>query len=343
MAFQMMLPSSLGIPTPVEIQGYVEDYDPGEEPSEIDRLLGEEQQADEAIAWDVVEPTGGLAEAYDPDGEPVVDKPHVLKTMVEDTMYWAIKLKLTQKDILRARRPGTLDIDGEHLAMNLVNKAILMLQRRKQQQKWATILGQNVIDSNGVKRTIDYTSMLAGTPTASTPWSTVASADPMYNLQVWEELFDEKTDGDISLHINPKTLKYLSQNAKLRDLVKQSGQVVRLGNGNVSQLIIELSGSRIKRIVVERGRYRDRSGTLHWFLPEGKGVMIAETPKGQPLGAFRSTPSTYRGGLRPQAGMFSIVDDQLAKRGFWSVMVGQHGLPVLYLPGCIAVATLYTP
>lgn len=343
MAFQALLPSSLGIPTPVEIQGYVEEYDPGDEHDISEEWMPEESQNDEVIAWDIIEPTGGLAEPYDPDGDFLIEKPHVLKTMSEDTMYWGKRFPLTQKDILRARKPGTLEIDGEALAMCLVNKGISQLRRRKILLRWMMLLGGGTISSNGVKRTIDYSAYLAGTPSASVPWSTIASADPIYDLQVWAELFDSKSDGDIVAVINPLTLKYLANNAKIRDLVKGSGDVRRIGAENIVALMLELTGVRIKRIIVNRNRYRDSSGTLQWYVPNGKMVLRADPPKNQKFGAFRSTPSTFNGGMRPRAGMFSVVDDQLAKKGRWSVIIGEHGLPVMYFPGCVAVATLYTP
>lgn len=343
MAFQAHLPSSFGIPSPVEIQGYVEEYDPGDAIDPTEEWMPDEPQMDEAIAWDVVSPTGGLAEAYDPDGDFMIDKPHILKTWTEDTAYWGKRFPLTQKDILRSRKPGTLEIDGEALAMGLTNKGIKQLRNRKIMLRWAIILGATTIDSNGVKRTIDYSSYLAGTPSASVAWSTIASADPIYDMQVWAELFDDKSDGGIDCYVNPKTMKWLANNAKVRDLVKQSGEVRRLGNGNVAELLLELAGVRVRRIVAHRGRYRDSSGTLQWLIPDGKMVMKADTPDNQKFGAWRSTPSTYKGGLNPQPGMFTVVDDQLAKKGRWSVIVGEHGLPVMYLPGCIAVCTLYTP
>jgi len=343
MAFQALLPSSIGIPTPVVIQGYIEEYDSGDEPDISETLMPNEAQNDEVIAWDVLSPTGGLAEPYDPDGDFMIEKPHVLKTMSEDTMYWGKRFPLTQKDILRARKPGTLVIDGEDLAMRLVNKGIRQLRSRKILLRYMMLLGGGTIQSNGIKRTIDYSGQLAGTPTASVPWSTIASADPIYDLQVWCELFDSQTDGEIVAIINPRTLKYLANNAKVRDLVKQSGDVRRIGSENIIALMLELTGVRISRIVVNRNRYRDAAGALQYYVPEGKLIMVGMPPKGQKLGAWRSTPSTFNGGMTPRAGMFSVVDDQLAKKGRWSVTIGEHGLPVLYFPGCVAVCTLYTP
>lgn len=345
MAFQVTLPNFANVPTPLEIQGYVENYDPADDeaPDTAEQLLPEEDNMSEAIAWDVKEPVGGLVEAYDPDGDPMIDRQRVLKTMTEETMYWAIRKFLSQKDILRGRKAGTNEVDGEALMMDLTNDGLRMLRQRLRQQRWATLFGQNLIDSNGVIRNIDYSGQLAGTPSAEDPWNVVADADPIWDLQVWSELFDDITDGEIILVVNPRTLKYLSNNAKFRDLVKQSGQVVRLGSGSVSQLLLELAGVRIKEIRVERGKYRTRAGTLHYFVPEGKALLVAAPPKGQSLGAFRTTPSTYKGGFNPQPGRFSVVDDKLLTRGRWSIMIGQHGLPVLYFPKCIAVATLYTP
>lgn len=295
------------------------------------------------IEWDELQPTTGLASAYSVGTAPPVSSLIKLKNFIEKPLYWGDAYKLTAEDIVNSRMPGDLTKNGgEFLAMEQVRMGNLRLDSRIEQQRWAAILGNNVVSSNGIVRTISYTGF-AGTPTAAVPWNNVALATPLDDLQAWAELFDGKSDGKIRVLMNHRTAKWCSRNEAIRQLVRANSNIDDLGVKNIGEIMSKLSGA-IDEVVIYKGGYLDSSYIKQFFIPEGVVVLIADPPLGQQLGAFRSTPSTLNGGLRPQPGRFAITDDRLmTKEQYWEVMIGQHGLPILKFPQCIAVATAYTP
>lgn len=338
------LPSNTGIPSPAEVQRVVELYTPGmsdmEDPS-LQLLPFEENPNSEIVAWHELPYVHGLLPAYTPGSAPQVEGVEGLKAYAEKTLHFAKTYQVLGTEIINRLRPGTSDqMAGEWLAMRAIRRGNIHLDSRNRQQRWATLFGSNAVDDNGVKRTI---TQAVQTALASTPWSTVASADMIADLAAFGEKFDNVSDGKIVAYISKKTAKYMMQNAKFLALVagKSNIQPSEVNIKNIGKLVAEFSGV-VDEIRIYNGGYLNSSRVKQFYIPEGKMLLAAQPPDGYPVGAYRTTPAVQNPNF--SSGRWSVVDDRLqTKYACWDVTIGFHGTPVLYFPDCLCVATLYTP
>lgn len=343
MAFPTFYPQSTGLPTQRSIDGYTRKWEPDPNTWIGQMFLPMEDWPMPNVEWDELQPVTGLANPYAIGTAPMVSSLVSLKNFIMKPLYWGDSYRLTSEDVVNSRMPGDLTKNGgEFLAMEQVRMGNLRLDSRIEQQRWAAILNSNVVASNGIVRTISYTGF-AGTPVAAQPWNNVALATPLDDLQAWAELFDGKSDGKIRAIMNHRTVKWCARNEAIRQLARANSNIEDIGVKNIGEVLTKFSGA-IDEVIVYKGGYLDASQTKQFFIPEGVVVLIADPPLGQKLGAFRTTPSTLNGGLRPRPGRFAITDDQLqTKHQYWEATIGIHGLPILKFPQCIAIAQAYTP
>lgn len=296
------------------------------------------------IRWDILGGTTGMTNAHHIDTEPRAIRFNVLKEKMMSTAYWKEVSILNESDILFIRRAGSLT---ERAAQTLITRRMeqlnVRLETRLEWLRAQALLGQLDINENGVVRSIDYEVPSAHKVTAGTPWSTVATADPIGDLQAWRLLFRGTGAGRPLMLCNQKVAGYLAQNAKVRELVRQSSEVVRIGTGTVGPLMTDLVGADgLSDVLVYDEGYTDANGVYHPFLPDNKVILIANGPAGEPFADFASTPTVHNGGVaNATGGKFTLMkDEQMEANPSIMLGAGIYGLPRVYHPDWIIVATV---
>jgi len=337
-------PSSLGYPRPQVIEGYVEKWRPNTAQFIGMQMLPMKNWGFQTVEWDELAKITGRTAAMPQNGEPQ-DIPHrVLKSYTERPFHFGDSMRLHETDILNTRALGKLDqLAGRQLVMTMTDNLQVRLDSLIEWSTWKALSGSLAIDENGVKRTITYSANFAATPTAGTLWSDTTNADPIANLQAWVDNFRGKAGGNrVRCFYNRSVAKLLSQNAKVRDLLKYNAPVLQVGPDNVGNLIAPLIGG-VMSLEVYDGGY-DLSDTYTTFIPDNKIIMIADCPTGGTLpvlGNWVSTPSVRNGGMEPRPGRWvQVWDEWMEPVPSYRQATGIYGVPIIRYPQCVQVATV---
>jgi hypothetical protein len=336
------LSNGLGFPTPEIMLEVLRTWEPDLGTSPLADLIPMADYPIDQIEWDIFGAIMGMIPQSTMGADPQPVQPVSLTTKSAKTTYWAGYRRLTQKEIQRVRRAGTINqLAGEQLAMEALRQLNVMIDTRVEWLKWQMILGAITLNEDGITRTIDYGIPNTHVITPDVSWDTVATATIVDNLQAATELFLGSSDGSPIMFINSVDVKYLGRNAEIKDLLKQSPLVLSLGRDRIAQLFPQLVGDLQEIRVIKKG-YKDTSGAYQSFLPDGKVVLLAPPPQGQDLGKFYTTPDVRNGGLNPRPGKFLVVEDELqSKNPRYDMTGGINGLPVLNFPECVAIIDIY--
>lgn len=226
---------------------------------------------------------------------------------------------------------------GEDETQRRARKLFLRLLKRFKHLRWAALSGSVAIDSNGVKRTINY-----GVQTPSSPgtmWETVASANIIANIQSYCALFDGVGGGKIRAYYGRTVANYMSQNAGIRDLAKQCGLAASLGPANVGKALLTAFAGNLEDAQMVTDGYRS-GGSFIPFVPDKKLILVSDTPDGMALGKLVHTLRIGNGEIAP--GPYTQIDDNLREKKSISVEVGCNSVPVLQHPQCVAVVQVVT-
>jgi len=182
------------------------------------------------IEWDIRKPLGGMTQAVARGAEsPLVHRRGVGQKSFEPG-HFREKTVLGESDVTTLRKLGTLEERAK--AAELVAEILVDLNSRLDTRiewlRWEPIINNSVtINSNKVQYTVNYYLPTRMRPTASPLWSTVATADPITDIQTWVRLA-RGTGGKIKqFWYNSKVEQYLMQNARMLSLIDR---VVTGGN-----------------------------------------------------------------------------------------------------------------
>ncbi|MGE0493278.1 MAG: major capsid protein [Vulcanimicrobiota bacterium] len=336
---ELLTPNMLGFPAPRALDGVARKWEP--DPSKYigNVLLPEKNYPFTTVEWDELDPISGLTQAHNTASEPLTVAPRKRRKHSETSMFWKEKARIEEPDILNVRALGSFDkLAGESLVMDKMQQLMLRLDARIEQQRWGSMSGTLTVNENGIIRTISYT--LLATPTASPTWDDPAS-DPIADIQAWAELMRGKTSGKPTIYYNYTVAKKLSNNEKVLDMVRGNNNVVRVGIGNVGNLIGELTGVA-NFVLYDEGYLAEGSPpTFTPFIPDNTLYMVGVPPMGQPLGHFYATPSTHNGGFNPRPGRFFFPKDGLNEGNpYYDLFGGIYGVPALRFPELILKATV---
>lgn len=297
------------------------------------------------ISWDIKGPITGMTYASVLGANPRMVKHTTLKTKNMKTAYWKEFKRLDEDDLLHLRGLG--EEDRVRAAAELIADSTMILQNRLWTRMewlvWQMMLGTMTLNENGVIRTIDYEVPNANKYSVPVAWGTVATADPVLDIQNVHALASNYGTEIETVYINLATAINLSNNAKVRDLVKQSTFATEIGVGNVGSLIMKLAGVPGQIMVYDKG-YLNDSGTFTRFVPNNRAIIKLKTlPNLGQFASFRSTPSLYNGGVAAATGgMFykskDMTDD--LHKPHYDMLMGIYGLPVCFFPQWIVVLTV---
>lgn len=339
------LGSNLGFPGPHVLEETVRQWEPDPKEFLFSAHLPLEEWPTETVEWDEEDPVTGMTHAHTLDSDPMLVSPRGRKSHQQPTQYYAESLRLRQSDFQRVRAMMAYNqLAGEELVMGLTRQGDLRLETRIEYNRAQALTGTFALSDNGVIRTVDYGVPAGNKPTAGTLWSNVAAATPAVNIMAWLQLFRGVGRG-VTCYYNQITAQYLAQNEQLRDLFRQSSLAGELGPANVGKLLAALVGDgNPVEFKIDDAGYTSDAGTFTPFIANGKFLMLCNPPKGQKLGAFKTTPDVRNAGsasFTPRPGKFLVVDNKLAsKNPYYEQTHGINGLVTIRFPKCIVYATV---
>lgn len=343
------MPAQVVWPTPELITEVISEFQP--DPSKYIGLslaplnTNSWNNSPRTITWDILGAGGGMTSAHALGTNPSMVKMTALKTKAMKTAYWKEFLRLDEADLLEVRNVGPKfrERAAEMLIMNAVNRLDNRLFTRMEWLIWQMFSGTLTLNEKGVVRTIDYEVPAGNKVTASPLWTSPSTADPVKDIQTWSQLFsDMGTEIDV-IYINLNTAIQLSQNSKVQTLVRNYSTVLQIGAANVGALIMQLAGVPGRIEIYDRG-YKNDSLAFTRFIPNTTAFIFARQVQEEgKFAEFASTPTLYNGGVSgATGGRFMRADDQTDNimKQHYDVMMGIYGLPVMYHPEWVIVATI---
>lgn len=297
-------------------------------------------QSPNSLTWDILAQAQGMTHATVLDANPRLVRPRVLKTKTVRPGYWREMKPVGEKTLINIRWVGPADRTraASRIIIHEMQELDLRVETLMEYTRWQALQGQLVINDEGVMRTIDYDIPAANSIDVSAGageyWGHV-DADPIRDLQAALDLFDGTDVEEVEVFYNRNVSKLLAQNAKVRDLVKQSAPVLRLGTENVGALVSELVGGISSMTTYNRGYFSESDGAFQKFVPDDTVLLIGRGPSNEPLGEWASTPSLHNGGIdNATGGKFPMAD----YRGLEDtpphidLVNGIFGAPVIFHP-----------
>lgn len=297
----------------------------------------------EAIEYDVIDASLGMTRAHNVGADPkLVELPGLSRKRM-GTGYWKETYRIDEAQLLYARREGTYNQrSGRDLVVLRSTQQDDRLESRLEWLSWQPLtIGQLAVDENGVKYTVDYNVPSGNKPTleGTALWSALTTADPIKNITDWLLLYRGTGARGVTAYFNMKVAGYLAQNAKIRDLLKNTQYAQFMSANNVAGAL-KLLFPELEFVVYDEG-YADETGTFYPFIPDDKFVIRGGGMVGEKLMDFASTISLHNGTLdNPQPGKFAIVEDKTAntKNPYLDLTVGIYGIPRVFHPNWIILA-----
>jgi len=213
-------------------------------PPQTEVFRGEEMfplvtQPGPKVEWDIKRPLGGMTQAVARGAEsPVIHRRGVGQASFEPAQFRE-KVILGESDVTTLRKLGTWEQRSK--AAELISDIMIDLNARLDTRiewlRWQPVVTNAVtINSNKVQYTVSYNLPTRMRPTASPLWSTIATADPITDIQTWLRLA-RGTGGRVKkFWYNTKVEQYLFQNTRILSLIDR---IFHSGNvGIMSQAIL---------------------------------------------------------------------------------------------------------
>lgn len=298
-----------------------------------------------SISYDILAPSHGITHATTLDADPRLVAPRKLSTKTVRPGYWREKKCIGERDLIKTRWVGPQDREraGSRLIMHEMQELDLRVESLIEYTRWRALHGELAINDEGVVRTIDYEIPAANKIDVSDGdgeyWGK-NGADPIADIQNALDRFEATDVESVDIYYNRSVAKLLAQDSVVRDLVKQSSTVTRVGTSNVGSLLVELVGEVASMNTYNRGYYDAETRKLKKFIDDGVVILVGRGPANEPLGEWASTPSLHNGGIdNATGGKFPMVDYRGLEDAppHIDLINGIFGLPVIYHPERIVV------
>lgn len=261
-----------------------------------------------------------------------------------ETEEW---LKLNSPDENNRRSAG----------VDLIERGRILRRRNErltEKMRWDMLLtgALNVTYPQGASLQINYGFLAGHLPTASPLWSTVATADPVADIQAWsEKIADDSGFYARYVHMNSLTFDYLIRNTKIINAINFFASGANSIQRPRRQDILELfsSFSVNQAIVIYDNGYRDVGVTgigrpsLTRYLPNNKvlvcapyvidDVNVAETLDGQVEVQSGYNSTSIKQGLQAE-----VLLDPMSKTHY--LHVASAKMPRLNYPEAVLAATV---
>ena len=199
------------------------------------------------VEWDVKRPLGGMTQAVARGAEsPTIHRRGVGQVSFEPA-HFREKVILGESDVTTLRKLGTWE--QRSTAAELIAEIMIdlndRLETRIEWMRWQPVVNNSlVISSNKVQYTVSYKQPSRQRPTAGTYWSTVATADPISDIQAWIRLVRGTGGRPKKFWFNSQVQLYLFQNARILSLVDRV-----FNSGNVGIMSPEILKSIFKTYI----------------------------------------------------------------------------------------------
>lgn len=240
------------------------------------------------------------------DPSPVHAAP-VVKHMTFTNQEWREKAIIDREKIAKLRAPGGRleQMWAEQYMIDMMVGLNLRLETRMEWMRWKPLSGSLIVPATANKPaiTIDYSVPSANKPTAGTLWSTIATADPLTDIDTWKLLFRGTGARPVGIVVNQKVDNYLKQNAKIRDLLKTTYGRDLIAADSLAFIIKQQLGGMTYEVY--DGGYIDDAGTFQPFIPDNVAIIIGQSMSGNMMDLVTS-PDNYEDIFKGQPGKFAL-------------------------------------
>lgn len=237
------------------------------------------------------------------------------------------KIRMGEYDRLRLRR-----VSDEVLRQSVLDDAVTMTQavaaRLELARSEALFTGELVLNENGVVATVDYGRTSSHNATASTVWSTTASATPITDLLAARELIRDAGGEPDFLAMNSQTYGEMIATAQVKNLATGVVTPSIVTDASVSQI---LAAHGLPPVTVYSARV-SVAGTSTKVLADGKVILADRSQLGATLSGVTAEQIEYAGdvqGMEP--GIFAMSWKNPDPVSVWT-KAGAIALPVLANP-----------
>ena len=237
------------------------------------------------------------------------------------------KIRMGEYDRLRLRR-----VSDEVLRQNVLNDAETMTEavaaRLELARSEALLTGQLVLAENGIAATVDYGRTSSHNATASTVWSTSASAVPITDLIAARELIRDAGGEVTDIFMNSQTYGELVATAQVKNLATGVVTPSIVSDASVSQI---LAAHGLPPITVYSARVQV-AGTATKVLGDGKVILADNSQLGAVLSGMTAEQQEYAGDVESlEPGIFALAWKHPDPVAVWT-KADAIALPVLANP-----------
>lgn len=349
----LSLPSAQGLPTPEDIRCAYEQWQPNPSEFVFRDLLPDSNFDTPFIGYDVEGSPEGLLAASDGDSAPTPTATRELETVALQAVFKQKSIVTRPSDATNQRAAGSLNrIDPWARIIKGLEDVAIAIEATKEVDRIAALTGtmQPVIHgANGATYTYPVQ-----TATAGTLWSNVA-ADIIGNIGAMADSL-AGWGGQPTLYIPRAVALAAAKNTALVGILSGSTYATLLSSGPGGGVTIQDQAicevlrifTGVGKVVMYDGGYRtlDRSTgnyTFNRFMPQNKVLMVAQPPKGQPLGFYGMVPTVNKGGFEnPQPGVFmnSFDHSKIRPNGGYEIHGGFSGVPGIIFPKAVVCWTV---
>lgn len=301
----------------------------------LDKVFGNrDRQVSAKLEFDVVHDTERILTALSSEASARTEESGKKTNVVIDAPRFATKRRIKASRLGQLRADGT--VDPEILANEIARIQADMrnsYDRTREFMAVKAITTGIVTDGSGVEL-VDY-GLAAGqliTLVGNAQWSDLVNSDPSANIETWKKVITDEigaVDGFAGF-IGEAASINLTNNQKVRDLIKNQGGVQLLNDGRLGNL----GGVEIDKVP---GTYLDSAGTRFDMMNTDMFVLVGLVPDGAaelfaPTEDFADPNGVGKG--RPASEIFSKMWEQEDPSGLW-IKAESKPLPVLLRPGII--------
>lgn len=310
------------------------------------------------VRWIQEDDYYGLQQMRGMDGAPTHVQRVGSKTFVYEPAIFGEVIPITEQELTTRAGSAPIDntpIDVSELVLNADQQLINREYDRMESSVWTLFTtGTLSIKLDGPNGTqVAYTDTYPiQTYSASIPWSTVATATPLSNIQSAQQLsvgYSVDFGPAAKMYLNRVTANRMLNNTNASDL---GGR--RLNNGGTINSMADINtyflGQGLPQIVVYDQGYRNKIGTtgstnFTKFIPDGKFVLVGARPGNARLAEYQVTRNLNNPNGAP--GSYRYVKDyangiNAEKRTPPNIEIhrGHSGGISLYYPSAVVVGSV---
>jgi len=291
--------------------------------------------ATKSVYWDIVSGTRRLAKFVTPGAESHIDKLTPRTRVNTEVLYIGEKKVIDQNTKNFIDGIGKLDSTyGSQLIVDELEELDRIVENTKEWMRWEALAkGQIDVQQTdpALRLKVDYSMDSDHKATASTLWSTTASAKPLNDILDWKKLIsrDAWATADRA-YCSYQGMIYLVENSAVQTLLQytvgnqlaENGFITRLGGLNIT--VYDVS-------------YVDETGTTQYFIPDNKFIVLAKEGLGKAFTGPQDVPDGD--GVRTEIGKVSYSWATKDPVDTW-IKVADSYMPAIQNPDQLVIGTI---